>query len=424
MTRRWTRRAVLAALACTGLPGPVALEARQDARVVAVADVHGSMESLTAILRRAGLIDASERWIGGRTTFVQTGDVTDRGAEVRRVLDLLMSLERQAPKSGGRVMALLGNHEVMNLLGETRDVGLEAYASFADDESEERRQRAYEEYEQLARLRAGSGDEVPAVYTQPRDEWMAARPLGWLEYREAFGPKGVYGAWLRRKPIFAVVSRTLFMHAGPNPAVVPAIRVEDADRQVRNEIQRFDRFRDRLVSARLALPFFSMDEVIQAAAAQIEAANAVVAAAKAEGRKPDFSGFDIGLLREAAAIMDIGEWAVIDPQGPMWYRGYADAPDAALDAVLTPFFERNGVTRIAVGHTPQHDARITARLGGRILLMDTGMLTEVYKGRPSALDLVPGRAAAVYMDREDALPAPPFDPAQGVLSEVERTAGR
>jgi hypothetical protein len=424
MTRRFTRRALLAVLACTGLSGLVPVEARQDARVVAVADVHGSIDSLTSILRRAGLIDESNRWTGGRATFVQTGDVLDRGAGVRRVLDLLMDLEGQARKSGGRVVVLLGNHEIMNLLGDTRDVGVDAYATFADGESGARRERAYEAYEKLAASKAASGREVPPVYSQPREVWMAAHPPGWLEYRDAFGPKGAYGAWLRRKPIFAKASGTLFMHAGPDPAVTPAIRVEDADRQVRSEIQRFDRFRDRLVAAKLALPFFSMDEVIQVAAAEIQAANAVVAAAKAEGRQPDFTGFDINLLRESTEIMGIADWASIAPEGPLWYRGYADAPDAALDAVLTPFLEQNGVTRIAVGHTPQRDGRITARLGGRILLMDTGMLTEVYKGRPSALDLAPGRAAAVYMDREDALPVPPFGPAQRVLREVERTAGR
>ncbi len=406
MTRRWTRRAVLAALMCTGLPGPAAIEGRQAGRVVAVADVHGSMESLAAILRRAQLTDESGRWTGGRATFVQTGDVTDRGADVRRVLDFLMSLEGQARKAGGRVVPLLGNHEVMNLLGDTRDVGTEAYQAFADGESEARRERAYEAYQTLAASLAASGADVPPVYTQPRDEWMAARPPGWLEYRDAFGPKGVYGAWLRRKPIFAKVSGTLFMHAGPDPSVMPSIRVEDADRQVRDEIQRFDRFRDRLVSAKLALPFFSMDEVIQAAAGQIQAANAVADAARAETRKPDFSGFDIALLREATEIMEIADWASIAPGGPLWYRGYAAAPDEALDAVLGPFFERNGITRIAVGHTPQRDGRIKARLGGRILLFDTGMLTEVYHGRPSALDLTPGRATALYVDSEQPLPTP------------------
>ncbi len=406
MTRRWTRRAVLAALACTGLPGPVALEARQGARIVAVADVHGSLESLTTILRRAGLIDASGRWTGGRTTLVQTGDVTDRGADVRRVLDLLMALEGQARKSGGRVVPLLGNHEVMNILGDTRDVGVEAYATFADSESEKRRERAWEAYEKLARSRAAAGGQTPAVYTQTREEWMAARPPGWLEYREAFGPKGVYGAWLRRKPVFAKVSGTLFMHAGPNPAAVPSIKVEDSDRQVRNEIQRFDRFRDRLVSAGLALPFFSMDEVLQVAVVQVEAANAVVDAARAEGKKPDFAGFDVDLLRESAAMMDIDKWAVIDPQGPLWYRGWADAEDGTLDPAVKPFFEQNGITRIVVGHTPQRDARITARLGGRVVLLDTGMLTTVYKGQASALELTPGQAKALYADSEELLPTP------------------
>src|SRR3954470_5427140 len=90
------------------------------ARVVAIGDVHGAGEPFVAILQRAGLIDAQRRWTGGATVFVQTGDLLDRGTAVREVLDLLMRLEPEAAKAGGRVQALLGNHEYMNLLGLTR----------------------------------------------------------------------------------------------------------------------------------------------------------------------------------------------------------------------------------------------------------------------------------------------------------------
>ncbi len=404
-----TRRAVLAALALAGA-GLVEADARQEARVVAVADVHGALESFEAILRRAELIDAANRWTGGKAMLVQTGDLTDRGRGVRGVLDLLMSLEGPARAAGGRVTVLLGNHEIMTLIGDPRDVGAEAYETFVDGQSEARRLRAWDDYEALARLRAAdaaNGAEAAAVYGQTREAWMAAHPPGWLEYREAFGPRGTYGTWLRRRPVFAVAADTLFMHAGISPMAATPLRAADADRQVRGEIRRFDRFRERLVSARLALPFFSFDEVLQVAASQVRAANAVVEAAKEKGSQPDFSGFDVEVLRESAGVLDMADWAILAEDGPMWYRGYALADEAVLDGPVTALLQRNRVRRIAVGHTPQRDGQMTARLGGRIVLMDTGMLASAYKGRASALDLRGGRATALYLDGDQALPSPP-----------------
>ena len=72
------------------------------------------------------------QWIGGTTVLMQTGDIFDRGPKVREALDLLMRLEEEARRAGGRVEALLGNHEVMNLLHEFRDVSPASYAAFAD----------------------------------------------------------------------------------------------------------------------------------------------------------------------------------------------------------------------------------------------------------------------------------------------------
>src|SRR5215207_8409564 len=48
-------------------------------RIVAVGDVHGAYDRLLEILRAAAVIDTRNRWIGGRTHLVQTGDVLDRG---------------------------------------------------------------------------------------------------------------------------------------------------------------------------------------------------------------------------------------------------------------------------------------------------------------------------------------------------------
>ena len=70
-----------------------------------------------------------------------------------------------------------------------------------------------------------------------------------------------------------------------------------------------------------------------------------------------------------------------------------------------------GVARLVVGHTPQEDGRIHARFGGRVFLIDTGMLASVYDGRPSALEIADGRVNAIYPDGvrppvEDVEPAP------------------
>ena len=48
-------------------------------------------------------------------------------------------------RAGGRVVSLLGNHEVMNILGDLRDVTPEIWLTFADAQSENRRLAAWNE---------------------------------------------------------------------------------------------------------------------------------------------------------------------------------------------------------------------------------------------------------------------------------------
>jgi fructose-1,6-bisphosphatase len=40
-------------------------------------------------------------WTGGKTHLVQIGDILDRGPDSRAVMDLLITLEQQAPLQGG-----------------------------------------------------------------------------------------------------------------------------------------------------------------------------------------------------------------------------------------------------------------------------------------------------------------------------------
>ena len=73
------------------------------------------------VFRLANLIDSSENWTGGSTTVVQVGDVLDRGGDEIKILYFL-ERQRQADKTGGKVITVNGNHEIMNVESDFRYV--------------------------------------------------------------------------------------------------------------------------------------------------------------------------------------------------------------------------------------------------------------------------------------------------------------
>ena len=103
-------------------------------RVVAIGDLHGDLAATRRALTLAGVIDASDRWIGGSTVVVQVGDQLDRGDDEPEILDLLERLDREATAAGGRVHALLGNHETMNVVRDFRYVTEDGWADYGGPE--------------------------------------------------------------------------------------------------------------------------------------------------------------------------------------------------------------------------------------------------------------------------------------------------
>ena len=114
MQPTWPRsRAYLVSLAAAALIIAVAHPVRSTAqapenvcdirtteRVVVVGDIHGAYDQFVAILQAAGILKG-DRWAGGKSILIQTGDVLDRGAQSRRAVDLLRRLERDAARAGG-----------------------------------------------------------------------------------------------------------------------------------------------------------------------------------------------------------------------------------------------------------------------------------------------------------------------------------
>jgi hypothetical protein len=207
-------------------------------RVVAIGDVHGDLQQFAAILQSAALIDSRNRWIGGKTHLVQTGDVLDRGPHSRKVMDLLMELEKQARKAGGVVHALIGNHEAMNVYGDLRYVSPEEYAAFRDANSEAVRDQFFKEH--VEELKRTSPDvKVDGDY---RKKWETSHPLGYFEHRVAFGPKGKYGKWIRRHNAVIRIDDSLFLHGGISPKYA-SMSIQLINETVRAELEDFSKLK-------------------------------------------------------------------------------------------------------------------------------------------------------------------------------------
>lgn len=84
-----------------------------DRRIVTIGDIHGDYDQAVALLRMCDVIDEEGKWIAEPgTTVVQMGDLIDRGPSDSSVVELFQRL-----KKDGNVVVLLGNHELMNLMG-------------------------------------------------------------------------------------------------------------------------------------------------------------------------------------------------------------------------------------------------------------------------------------------------------------------
>jgi len=358
------------------------LSAAPTARIVAIGDVHGAGDAFVSILQRAGLIDASRKWIGGNTIFVQTGDLLDRGQDVRAILDLLMALEPEASAAGGRLQSLLGNHEIMNLLGETRDVAPEVFQKFADAQSEARREQAFQSVAKL------SGD-------KPLDkgEWLAAHPPGYLEYRDALSPSGVYGKWLRSKPMLAQIGGTVFMHGGINPEFTTD-SLDNINKRVRREVNEFDEGFRWLQQHNLALPFYTLKEIVQTAHEELTRL-------EVKRKSGSLSDDDVTEAKALLPVLNIDSSALLNENGPLWFRGYSTWTDADGTGKMTALLKKYKVKRFVTAHTPQPSGHITTRFGNTLFLIDTGMLDGKFypNGRPSALEITGDEVKQIYVER-------------------------
>lgn len=88
--------------------------------ILIIGDIHGDLLKVGGILMNSGVINNDLSWNWGKGHVIFIGDIFDRGDNVTEILWLIKSLQHQALKTGGGVHLLLGNHELMNLIGDNR----------------------------------------------------------------------------------------------------------------------------------------------------------------------------------------------------------------------------------------------------------------------------------------------------------------
>lgn len=214
---------------------------------------------------------------------------------------------------------------------------------------------------------------VPKFDDAYRKAWESQVPLGFVEHRRALGPNGKYGKWIRSHNAVLKIDGTLFLHGGISPKYA-AWTVRQINDRIRAELE---------------------------------------TATPAED----------GIL--------------LDPDGPLWYRGLARGDEKTLEPRLRTILENFKIERIVIGHTFTEGA-VISRLGAKVLMIDVG-LSRYYdpNGRIACLVVEQGKPHALHRGKRLEFPSdgardrirylkeaaaldPPPSPLRRLIEELER----
>lgn len=145
--------------------------------IFVMSDIEGNYLDFVDILKNNSIVDNNLNWSFGKGHLVLLGDFVDRGRFVTQVLWLIYKLELEAAESGGKVHFILGNHEVMNVIGDARYV--------------------HDKYHILSYL------------------------IG-MDIRDFYSNNSFLGRWIRSKNVMEKIGNYIFVHGGISDSLVHA----------------------------------------------------------------------------------------------------------------------------------------------------------------------------------------------------------
>ena len=159
--------------------------------------------------------------------------------------------------------------------------------------------------------------------------------------------------------------------------------------RIRDEISAFDSCKQYMVDERLILPFFNLQEMTAVVQAEISAEQKSKIASVPE------------LRAKLSQFLQFPDWLSVRTDGPLWFRGYDQWSDAEGSSQMDNILQSFKADHFVTGHTVQK-GNIRSRFGGKIFLIDTGMLSSYYAGgRASAFEIQNnGTFTAKYIDQQ------------------------
>ncbi|KAJ7928900.1 Metallo-dependent phosphatase-like protein [Mycena leptocephala] len=309
--------------------------------IVAVGDLHGDMKNAQTVLQFSGVVDEFGNWTGDADFFVQTGDIIDRGDDTIKLFFWMEQLRVQAAAVGGVVLSHLGNHEVMNAIGDWRYV----YPSEIDT-------------------------------------------FGSVAARQKMLTTGRIGrAWAQN---YTATSRLpLHPHLGPPntpfpPEDHPVYFQKENDDE--DEDSRYYHAGEPLSHSALSFVHGGLSPTYSNLAPFPTKINALSSSFlhKLQNRPQpaphpphQYPGLPQGTTRE--------EVELYDSNGPFWYRGWATDSEEQVCIDVEKVLARTGTRRMIMGHTPDFTG-IVSRCNGKIIIIDTG-ISHAYGGALSALSI-------------------------------------
>ena len=207
-------------------------------KIVAIGDLHGDLTVTIKSLKLAGVVpldipnyfknlsDIDDiEWIGGNTIVVQVGDQIDRcrpnnwyrdicaddstyedeGSDLK-IMELLDKLNEKAKYQGGKIISILGNHEIMNCVGDFRYVSPKEFEEF------------------------GHFYKVKKVKNPNR-----VFPYGYKERKQAFSPGGIIARkYAFNRKAIVQVGKWIFVHGGLTPQIALQYSFDEMNEGISN----------------------------------------------------------------------------------------------------------------------------------------------------------------------------------------------
>jgi hypothetical protein len=344
-------------------------------RIIVIGDIHGDFEVAIKCLILAGCIKYIEppihksvpvmdsffntlEWIGGDTYIVQLGDQIDRVRPQRwdandiardaayedegstlEIFYLFYHLNMLAQKHGGRVLSIIGNHEIMNVNGDFRYVSKAEFKCFKEHLQHIYHRNSKYPYNSKTIKRSKLG-----IYSTNH-----SLPVGYRERLYAFAPTGLCANLIGSNYYTMLqIGNWLFCHGSPTVHISRKYSID----MVNN------------ITSLYLLGVDSNDKMLDKHFNEIMHPTAATAITTADDNADTNA----------------------DENSILWSRTFGEQPESLemekhLSRMLTNILHLHNnknmpatkATHIAIGHTPQFNQGINTICNGRVYRCDIGM---------------------------------------------------